>query len=44
MDKSIIIDRVREYEPELKEAGIEHPLLHGSYAAGQRFAIHRMWT
>jgi predicted nucleotidyltransferase len=34
MDKSTIIAKLREYEPELKAAGIEHLLLHGSYARG----------
>ena len=34
MDKSTIIARLREYEPELKAAGIEHLRLHGSYARG----------
>ena len=34
MDKSTIIAKLREYEGELKAAGIEHLLLHGSYARG----------
>jgi predicted nucleotidyltransferase len=34
MDKSTIIERLRKYEPEVKAAGIEHLLLHGSYARG----------
>ena len=34
MDKSTIIARLREYEAELKAAGVEHLLLHGSYARG----------
>jgi uncharacterized protein len=34
MDKSTIIARLRECEPELKAAGIEHLLVHGSYARG----------
>jgi predicted nucleotidyltransferase len=34
MDKSTIIARLREHEGELKAAGIEHLLLHGSYARG----------
>ena len=34
MDKSTIIARLREHERELKAAGIEHLLLHGSYARG----------
>jgi hypothetical protein len=38
MNKSTIIARLREYESELKAAGIEHLLLHGSYARGT--AIH----
>ncbi len=38
MDKSTILARLREYEAELKAAGVEHRLLHGSYARGT--AIH----
>jgi uncharacterized protein len=34
MDQSTIIARLREYEGELKAAGVEHLLLHGSYARG----------
>jgi len=34
MDKSTIIAKLREYEGELKAAGVEHLLLHGSYARG----------
>jgi predicted nucleotidyltransferase len=34
MDKSTIIARLCEYEEELKAAGVEHLLLHGSYARG----------
>jgi uncharacterized protein len=34
MDQSTIIGRLREYEGELKAAGVEHLLLHGSYARG----------
>jgi|HubBroStandDraft_2_1064218.scaffolds.fasta_scaffold477467_1 predicted nucleotidyltransferase len=34
MDQSTIVARLREYERELKAAGIEHLLLHGSYARG----------
>jgi predicted nucleotidyltransferase len=34
MDKSTIIARLREHEPELRAAGIQHLLLHGSYARG----------
>jgi predicted nucleotidyltransferase len=34
MDKSTIIAKLRQYEAELKAAGIEHLLLHGSYARG----------
>ncbi len=34
MDKSTIIAILREHEGELKAAGIEHLLLHGSYARG----------
>ena len=34
MDKSTIIANLREHEPELRAAGVEHLLLHGSYARG----------
>jgi predicted nucleotidyltransferase len=34
MDKPTIIAKLREYEGELKGAGFEHLLLHGSYARG----------
>jgi len=34
MDKSTIIAKLREYEGELRAAGVEHLLLHGSYARG----------
>ena len=34
MDKSTIIARLREHQGELKAAGIEHLLLHGSFARG----------
>ena len=34
MDRSTIIARLRDYEGELKAAGIEHLSLHGSYARG----------
>jgi hypothetical protein len=34
MDKSSIIARLREYQGELKAAGVEHLMLHGSYARG----------
>ncbi len=34
MDKAAIVSRLREYEGELKAAGVEHLLLHGSYARG----------
>jgi predicted nucleotidyltransferase len=34
MDKSSIVERLREFEAELKAAGIEHLQLHGSYARG----------
>jgi uncharacterized protein len=34
MDRSAIIARLREHEGELKEAGIQHLALHGSYARG----------
>jgi len=34
MDKSTIIDKLREHEGELKAAGVEHLFLHGSCARG----------
>src|SRR5580700_7194358 len=34
MDKSSIIAKLREHESELKAAGIQHLILHGSYARG----------
>jgi uncharacterized protein len=34
MDKSTIVARLQAHESELKEAGIEHLRLHGSYARG----------
>ncbi|MGA2181740.1 MAG: nucleotidyltransferase domain-containing protein [Bryobacteraceae bacterium] len=34
MDKSTIIARLREHESELRDAGIVHLFLHGSYARG----------
>jgi hypothetical protein len=34
MGKSTIIAKLREYEEELRAAGVEHLLLHGSYARG----------
>ena len=34
MDKSTIIAKLREHQGELRAAGIEHLLLHGSYARG----------
>ncbi len=34
MEKLTIIAKLREYELELKAAGIEHLALHGSYARG----------
>jgi predicted nucleotidyltransferase len=34
MDKSTIVAKLREHESELKAAGVEHLLLHGSYARG----------
>ena len=38
MDKDTIVSKLREYEAELKAAGVEHLLLHGSYARGT--AVH----
>lgn len=40
MDKSTIIAKLREHESELKAAGIEHLILHGSYARGT--AVHEV--
>jgi predicted nucleotidyltransferase len=34
MDKALIIAKLREHEPELRAAGVEHLFLHGSYARG----------
>ena len=34
MDKDQVIAKLREHEPELKAAGVEHLFLHGSYARG----------
>jgi predicted nucleotidyltransferase len=34
MDKSMIIAKLREHEAELRAAGVEHLVLHGSYARG----------
>src|SRR5580658_7159293 len=34
MNREEIIATLREYEPELKVAGVEHLFLHGSYARG----------
>jgi predicted nucleotidyltransferase len=34
IDKSTIIDKLREHEEELKAAGVEHLFLHGSYSRG----------
>jgi predicted nucleotidyltransferase len=34
MDKASIVAKLRAHEPELKAAGVEHLLLHGSYARG----------
>lgn len=34
MDREQIVAKLREHEPELKAAGVEHLLLHGSYARG----------
>lgn len=35
MDKSFVISKLREHEPELRAAGIIHLRLHGSVARGQ---------
>ena len=40
MDKALIIAKLREHEPELKAAGVEHLFLHGSYARGT--AVHEL--
>lgn len=40
MDKSSSIAKLREYESELKAAGVEHLFLHGSYARGT--AVHQV--
>jgi predicted nucleotidyltransferase len=34
MDRSTIIAKLQEHASELKDAGIEHLFLHGSYARG----------
>jgi predicted nucleotidyltransferase len=34
MDMSTIIAKLRQHEPELRAAGVEHLALHGSYARG----------
>lgn len=44
MDRSAIIARLREHEGELKEAGIQHLSLHGSYARGTAIVELRTWT
>ncbi|HEY3636844.1 MAG TPA: nucleotidyltransferase domain-containing protein [Rhizomicrobium sp.] len=38
IDTATIIGRLREYEGELKSAGIEHLSLHGSYVRGTAIA------
>src|SRR2546421_978599 len=40
MDKFTILAKLREHEPELKAAGVEHLFLHGSYARGT--AVHEL--
>jgi predicted nucleotidyltransferase len=40
MDRKQVIATLREHQPELKAAGIEHLFLHGSYARGT--AIHEV--
>jgi predicted nucleotidyltransferase len=40
MDKDKVIAKLREHQPELKAAGVEHLFLHGSYARGT--AIHEV--
>ena len=35
MDRSFVISKLREHEPELRAAGIVHLRLHGSVARGQ---------
>jgi predicted nucleotidyltransferase len=37
MDKTLIVAKLREYEDELKAAGIKSLVLHGSYARGTVF-------
>jgi len=34
MDREQVIATLREHQPELKAAGVEHLFLHGSYARG----------
>ena len=34
MTRDQVIAKLREHEPELRAAGVEHLLLHGSYARG----------
>ena len=34
MNREQVIETLREYEPELKAAGVAHLVLHGSYARG----------
>ena len=34
MDREQVIAKLRAHEPELRAAGVEHLLLHGSYARG----------
>jgi hypothetical protein len=34
MNREQVIAKLREHEPELKAAGVEHLFLHGSYARG----------
>ena len=38
MDKDQVIAKLREHAPELREAGLAHVFLHGSYARGM--AVH----
>jgi len=40
MDKDKVIAKLREHQPELKAAGVEHLFLHGSYGRGT--AIHEV--
>lgn len=35
MDRNLVIQKLRQYEPELKAAGIVHLRLHGSVARGE---------